>query len=293
MKRPDEGTESVLDKRHTGEVFRRRLADTIARSGMSRSAFAARVGMDRSSLSQLLNARGLRLPRTETVAAMAVVGQVSADWLLGLSQDGRVGTDVVDLGVEISPGRSTPADRRLAAWHAEAAGYKIRYVPATLPDLLKTEAVIRYEFEVHDTLRPEGRIEEKDARLEYSRRPDTDMEVCSSVQSLQELARGEGIWRELPLAARREQLAEMARLLDELYPTLRWFLYDGRRRYSTPLTVFGPLRAVVYMGDMYLVFNTTEHIRVLSRHFDELIRAAVMQPTEVMAYVRRLSTARG
>ncbi len=279
---------TLTSKRETGETFRVRLAEAIARSGTSRSAFAARVGMDRSSLSQLLNGNGLRLPRAETVAAMAVACGVSADWLLGLSQEGQVGTSVVDARVEISPGVSTPADQRLAAWHAEAAGYKIRYVPATLPDLLKTEAVIRYEFEGHDLLRQERRIEESEERLQYSRRPDTDMEVCSPIQTLQGLARGEGIWRELPLSARREQLAHIARLLDELYPTLRWFLFDGRRRYSTPLTVFGPQRAVVYMGDMFLVFNATEHIRVLARHFDELIRAAVMQPTEVMAYARRL-----
>ena len=31
-------------------------------------------------------------------------------------------------------------------WHREACGYKIRYVPTTLPDLLKTEAVAEYEF---------------------------------------------------------------------------------------------------------------------------------------------------
>ena len=32
---------------------------------------------------------------------------------------------------------------------------------------------------------------------------------------------------------------------------------------------------------MYFVLNSTEHIRVLTRHFDDLIRAAVVQPREV------------
>ena len=57
---------------------------------------------------------------------------------------------------------------------------------------------------------------------------------------------------------------------------------------ATPLTVFGPLRAALYLGDMYLVFNSTEHIRVLTRHFDDLIRAAVMQPPEVISYLKSL-----
>ncbi len=72
------------------------------------------------------------------------------------------------------------------------------------------------------------------------------------------------------------------------YPTFRWFLYDGRQRFSAPLTIFGPRRAVIYVGQMYFVFNTTEHIRVLTRHFDELIRAAVVQPTDIAEHLRRL-----
>ena len=82
----------------------------------------------------------------------------------------------------------------------------------------------------------------------------------------------------------------MIKLVEELYPTLRWFLYDGLKRYSVPVTIFGPQRAAVYVGQMYLVFNTTEHIRVLTRHFDGLIRAAVVQPPDVPAFLRSLLT---
>jgi hypothetical protein len=39
---------------------------------------------------------------------------------------------------------------------------------------------------------------------------------------------------------------------------------------------------------MYLVFNSTEHIRVLTQHFDSLIRASVVQPPEVTRLLRRL-----
>jgi len=269
-------------------IFRQRLGEIIQRSGLSRSAFAARVGMDRSTLSQLLAEDNVRLPRAETIASIASVAQVSVDWLLGLTSEGRLGADVLRSALEVEAGASSPADARLARWHAEAAGYKIRYVPTTLPDLLKTEAVIRYEFRDHDTGVPAGRLRETEARLAYSRRPDTDVEVCSPFQSLESFARGEGVWRHLAPAARREQLERMVRLLEELYPTVRWFLYDGLRRYSVPLTIFGPRRAAVYLGDMYFVFNSTEHIRVLTGHFDGLIRAAVVQPPDVAAFVREL-----
>ena len=114
------------------------------------------------------------------------------------------------------------------------------------------------------------------------------MEVCSSYQSLALFARGEGEWEALDARVRRAQLVSMAKLLDELYPTLRWFLFDLRRSYSVPLTIFGPQRIAIYVGDMWLVSTSQEHIRLLTGHFDNLIRAAVMQPPEVIDYVRRL-----
>lgn len=277
-----------MHRNETVEMFRQRLAEVIERSGLSRTAFARRVGTDRSTLSQLLSSDGTRLPRAETIAAIARAAQVSVDWLLGLTEEGQLRADVLDEAVAIERGAASPADERLRRWHAEATGYKIRYVPTTIPDLLKTEAVIRYEYVQHETLLPEGRIEEAEARLAYSRRPETDMEVCSSYQTLEAFARGEGPWRDLPLPDRVDQLESIGRLLDELYPTLRWFLYDGLQRYSVPLTIFGPQRVAIYLGDMYLVSTSTEHIRVLNGHFDKLIRAAVMQPPDVVEYVRRL-----
>ena len=277
-----------MRRRQTVEIFRSRLEEVIGRSGLSRTAFARQIGTDRSTLTQLLSREGTRLPRAETIAAIAGAAQVSVDWLLGLSEEGQLGADVLDETVEVAPGAGSPADERLQRWHAEAMGYKIRYVPTTLPDLLKSEAVIRYEYVQHDTLVPEIRISQAEARLAYSRRPETDIEVCSSIQSLETFARGEGVWRDLPPEARRTQLAVMAELLDELYPTVRWFLFDGRRRYSSPLTIFGPQRVALYVGDMYMVFTSTDHIRVLTQHFDNLIRAAIMQPPEVIAYVKRL-----
>jgi hypothetical protein len=69
---------------------------------------------------------------------------------------------------------------------------------------------------------------------------------------------------------------------------LRWFLFDRRTRYSAPLTIFGPKRAAIYVGNMYFVLNSTEHIRILTRHFDELIRTAVLQPRDTIDVLRRL-----
>lgn len=270
-----------MDRRETVAVFRERLIEVIERSGLTRSAFAAKLDLDRSTLSQLLSEDAVRLPRADTIAAIAASEQVSVDWLLGLSQEGQLGTDVVSQATQIESGAGSPADERLQRWHAEAVGYKIRYVPATLPDLLKTEAVIDYEYRAQGSAAPQVRQDMAEKRLAYSRRPETDMEVCSSFQAAEDFARGEGIWRNLDLAVRREQLEWMITLTEELYPTFRWFLFDGLQLYCAPVTIFGPMRAAIYVGGMYLVLNSTDNIREMTRHFDNLIRGAVIQPHEI------------
>lgn len=271
-----------MDRAETVDAFRRRLEELIDRSGVTRTAFAARAGIDRSTLAQLLSSKNQRLPRAETIVAIARNEQVSTDWLLGVGQAKARGSDVQSL--EIARGAASPADERLRRWHVEAAGYKIRTVPTTVPDLLKTEAVIRLESS-HEVA--ERWLQLASDRLAYSRAPETDMEVCSSWQQLRSLALGQDVWSTLSLADRRAQLEHMRDLVEEMYPTFRWFLYDGCERFSVPLTIFGPRRAAVYVGDMYFVFNSTEHIRVLTRHFDDLIRAAVVQPVDIAAWLTR------
>jgi len=82
----------------------------------------------------------------------------------------------------------------------------------------------------------------------------------------------------------------MIELCAELYPTLRWFLFDGRERYAAPVTIFGPLRAALYLGQMYLVLTSTEHVRTLTAQFDDLIRGAVVQPNEIPAFLKEQRT---
>ena len=130
-------------------------------------------------------------------------------------------------------------------------------MPAGIPDLLRTEALIDYEAEISNRSR-EAQAGETQYRIDYNRRPETDMEVCMPRHTLEIFARGLGVWSGFPEAGRAaSSLNHMAALLDDLYPTFRLFLYDGRMRYSVPYTIFGPYRAAIYVGDMYLVLNAT------------------------------------
>ena len=275
-----------MDKRDLSGLFRERLARLVERAGTSQSAFEASVGIDRSALSQLLSGSTTRLPRAETLLSIAAEHKVSLDWLLGLSQD-EGSTGELRASLEIEEEQGGYDQTLLAKWHAEAAGTKIRYVPAGLPDLLRSDELIAYE--AHFSRRNlEAKIDEAQYRVDYNRRPETDMEVCMPRHTLEIFAEGRGIWSGAPAALRRRQLAHMADLIDELYPAFRLYLYDGRVRYSIPYTIFGSTRAAIYVGDMYLVLNATQPIRTLTRHFDNLIRAADVNAHEVAAFARGL-----
>lgn len=270
------------------DTFRSRLGEVIARSGLNQSRFASDTGIDRSTLSQLLSAGNRRLPRVETLARIAASQQVSIDWLLGLTHGGPMQAEMMEEQTSFALDALAPNDERLIDWFREAEGFKVRYVPQTLPDLLKTEAVFRHELAHSVASRPEQKMSTAAVRLATTRTVGNDLECCSSVQALESFARGEGVWRTLPITHRRDQLRQIVELTGELYPMFRWFLFDGLQRYAAPVTIFGPQRAAIYLGQMYLVLTSTDHVRTLSTHFDDLIRGAVVQPPAVPERVEGL-----
>ncbi|TXH67430.1 MAG: XRE family transcriptional regulator [Thiothrix sp.] len=274
-----------MPKRETGEIFQKRLQQVLHRSGLNKAQFAESIGVNRSALAQLLSDQLLRLPRAETLASIASTYNVSIDWLLGLSQDEHVSSAVSSaLEIEqVTNGEHT----QLGQWHRDAMGYKIRYVPSNLPDSLMIEAVIAYERQ-YAQVPLEIRKLETHSQLAYNRIDESEMEVCMPLQRLKLLAQGVGIWEELPKQLRRQQLEHIKKLLHDLYPTYRLFLYDGRKIFSAPLTLFGSKRAVIYVGDMYVVINTLEEIRALTRHFDRLIRNTEVNPHESAQFVQAL-----
>ena len=144
--------ETDMDKRQLSDVFRDRLKLLLLRSDQNQSEFAAAVGIDRSALSQLLSGASTRLPRAETLLNIAAENKVSLDWLLGLSQDEGL-TGEIRESLEIEEASGGFERTLIAKWHAEAAGTKIRYVPAGIPDLLRTPALIDYEADISTSSR--------------------------------------------------------------------------------------------------------------------------------------------
>jgi transcriptional regulator with XRE-family HTH domain len=276
----------MMDKRQLAAIFRDRLLLLAQRSGENLSQMAAGIGLDRSALSQMLSGKTTRLPRAESLLRLAERHNVSLDWLLGLSEDEAL-TAALTPALAIEEATPDGDDPLLAQWHAEAAGTKIRYVPSGLPDLLRTDELIAF-LAARTGNRLETELTETRQRVDYNRRPETDTEVCMPRQTLADFAAGEGIWRGVSEGMRQRQLLYMARLVDDLYPTFRLFLFDGQQNYSAPFTVFGPRRAAIYLGDAYLVLNAREAVATLARRFDHLVRLAQVHAHEASAFCAAL-----
>ncbi len=69
-------------------------------------------------------------------------------------------------------------------------GYKIRHVPATLPDMLKTEAVLEWEYEAFLGRTPDQAIRAMKDRMNWFRAGGSDYEIAVPVHELQAFAAG-------------------------------------------------------------------------------------------------------
>lgn len=277
----------MIDKRDRAEMFRIRLAEAMTERRISQSALARLVGVDRSTISQLL-AGETRLPNAQLAADCAMALAVSADWLLGLSGRPEPLADVLATSLTMTEAPRALFDETIFGWHREAAGYKIRHVPATLPDMLKTHAVVEWEYSD-----PLGRTAAQaigafEDQLEWLRGARSDYEIALPLHELAAFAEGSGYYAGLSDAVRRAQLDHLIALCDQLYPSLRIYLFDARRVFSAPVTVFGPLLAVVYLGRHYIAFRDSARVASIAQHFDWLVREASVGARDVADHLRLL-----
>lgn len=269
------------DKRTVAAAFRERLKSLIGSERGDVAAFLEDTGIDRSALSQFLDPDVDRMPRAETLRRIAEARGVTVDWLLSLS-NAPEGRQVVAPSVQIESAETSGGGSPIDQWRREAAGMKLRYVPSGLPDMLALSHVPPAAEVDARTGRPES-------VLQGFRLGDMDVEIAMPEQTLQDLADGTGLWRGMDRDLRRQQLAHMAETCAAAYPTLRLHLFDGRQTFTAPFTVFGRIRAAIYLGESYLVVTSAEQVAALSHLFDRLVRQAVAGPDRVHERLARLA----
>ncbi len=282
-----------FDKRDRATLFRQRLAEALQRRGQSQSALARTVGVDRSTVSQLLKGSAARLPNAQVVGECARALGVSADWLLGLTDRPETAADLLSNASSLMEAPRALVDEKVFQWHREAAGYKIRHVPAGLSDMLKTREMLEWEYAPHLGRSTAQAIGASEDRLSWMRGAQSDYEIAMPIYEMDSFAHGEGYYRGLPRDFRAAQLDHMLDLSEQLYPNLRIHLFDARRLFSSPITVFGPLLAVLYIGQKFLAFRDTERVQALTAHFDLLVREASIGSRELPTHLRALRGAAG
>jgi transcriptional regulator with XRE-family HTH domain len=263
-----------IDKRDRAQLFRERLQTAMSLAAMTQSALSRSTGVDRSTLSQLLKDTGARLPNAQLIAECAASLGVSADWLLGLSDKPEQAAALVASAMVMTEAPRAMIDDQIFAWHQEAKGYKIRHVPARLPDMLKSEDMLRWEYAPSLGKTIDQAIGASTDRLNWMRGAGSDYEIAFPLTELETFAAGHGYYEGLDARIRRAQLAQFRDLHDQLYPSLRLHHFNQRQMYSAPITVFGPLLAVIFIGGNYLAFRDTERVSALTAHFDTLVRGS-------------------
>jgi len=277
-----------IDKRLRATLFRARLAEAMRLRSTNQSALARAIGVDRSTVSQLLTGSGARLPNAQVVGECAGALGVSADWLLGLTDRPETAADMLANTLSLTEAPRALVDEQIFAWHKEAAGYKIRHVPAGLPDMLKTRDMLEWEYAPHLGRSTDQAIGASEDRMTWMRAARSDYEIALPLFEIESFARGEGYYRDLPDDIRRAQLDHFIAVTSQLYPGLRLYLFDARRLYSAPVTIFGPLLAVLYLGRNYLVFRDTERVQAMTLHFDGLLREAAVTARALPDHLRTL-----
>lgn len=282
-----------IDKRDRSARFRERLGQAMAEKHETQSGLARRIGVDRSTISQLLTGEGARLPNAQVVAECASALDVSADWLLGLTERPERLADLLATSLTMTEAPRALIDETIFGWHREAAGYKIRHVPATLPDMLKTRAMLRWEYEPQLGRTADQAIGASEDRLNWMARSGSDYEIAMPVHELGAFVRAEGYYHGLPAEVRAAQLARLRGLYAQLYPALRIYLFDARRVFSAPVTVFGPLLAVLYLGRHYIAFRDSARVTSFSAHFDWLVREAELGARDFPSHLDTLARESG
>jgi hypothetical protein len=148
--------------------------------------------------------------------------------------------------------------------------------------------MLEWEYTPHLGRSTQQAIGASEDRLAWMRGTQSDYEIAMPISEIHSLVRGEGYYTGLPRDVREAQIDRLLDVTQQLYPRLRVYLYDARRLYSAPVTIFGPLLTVIYIGQNYMAFRDTERVQALTQHFDHLVREAHVTARQLPDHLRAL-----
>jgi len=238
----------IIDKRDRARLSVTGWSRRWDRTGITQAALARRPALTDQPCHNCSRDQGARLPNAQLVAECSAALGVSADWLLGLS-------DFPNRPPIWWPPRF-PCPKPPAPWAMTRSLPGTRRPQATrsatchraCPICSKTTDMLRWEYAPAVGKTIEQAIGASADRLGWMQQSKSDYEIALPLSELDSFARGQGYYAGLPVNVRQDQLRRFRDLHDQLYPALRLHLFDKRAVYSAPVTVFGPLLAVIYRG---------------------------------------------
>ena len=130
-----------------------------------------------------------RLPNAQVVGECARALGVSADWLLGLTDRPETAADILRTTMSLTEAPRALVDEQIFQWHKEAAGYKIRHVPAGLSDMLKTREMLEWEYTPHLGRSTQQAIGASEDRMDWMRGTQSDYEIAMPLFEVYSLAK--------------------------------------------------------------------------------------------------------
>jgi hypothetical protein len=107
---------------------------------------------------------------------------------------------------------------------------------------------------------------------------------------MESFAQRTGYYAGVPRDIRLEQITYLEDLTETLYPSLRVYLYDARKLFSSTITAFGQLLCVFYVGSGYMAAHDNERIEIFTPHFDQLVKQADLSARGPQDRLRLLKT---
>lgn len=242
----------------------RRLNEAMTSRSLTVAQLSYASNITKAALTRLLRDDLERLPDTYTLVKLTYALDVSLEYLLGL---GMQHTDkTISFGGDFFPapfsGENTLYEEMFLT---QTSGYFI-YVCETVPELLKTKAVLEIELGNAALAAPYH------ARMEAVRSAAATREnnglVIMDCRIIDQLLSGTGRYIGLTAPQIREQIALLTGFFDSQHPTVTASVVDYRTHGLSQVFLSTPCRVVSRLGDGYVASGNAElyqHLRQTAR----------------------------
>lgn len=257
----------------------RRLNEAMACRQISLTQLAYASSITKAALARLLADDLDRLPDTYTLIKLAHALDVNLDYLLGLGLQ-RLDASI-SFAADFFPNPFSSENTLYEElFLTQTSGYFV-YVCETLPDLLKTRAVL--DIELGDsTMSAAYHARMQALRSAASQRENNGL-VLMDCRVIDDLLTASGLYRGLTTQQVREQIDLLGSFFDSQLPTVTASVVDYRKTGLAQMFLSTPCRVASRMGDGYVCTGNAELYQHLRQHAFNACRTGVAFSAHVAA----------